>query len=183
MKKIANVWRQQKNFFSSQYCRNIWRLGRHFSAVRIMSVINLSCLQSFMIFTVSASAITTVPSCCQHGQILDTDTMACVIGDSAPIDLSDFSEPSDTQITLDMVNSVIPTCTGNNAKHLETFSMRKQQSAKLLADGTLMTSKYGDSQVKDFCVSASVSQDVVAVLCDPCASGKVGSFIFHKLCC
>ena len=138
-----------------------------------MSVINL---QSFiLIFTLSASAITPVPSCCQNGQILDTDTMACVIGDSGPIDLSDFSESRDTQSTLDMVTGVIPTCSDNNA-HLETFSMRKQQSAKLLADGTLMTSKYGDSKVKDFCVSASVSQDVVAVLCDPCASGKVRSF-------
>ena len=101
--------------------------------------------------------------------------MACVIGDSGPIDLSDFSESRDMQSSLDMVTGVIPTCSDNNA-HLETFSMRKQQSAKLLADGTLMTSKYGDSKVKDFCVSASVSQDVVAVLCDPCASGKVRSF-------
>ena len=127
-----------------------------------------------LIFTLSASAVTTVPSCCHHGQILDTDTMSCVSGHSGSLDLSDFSEPSATQIRLDMVNSMIPTCAGNN---VETFSMRKQQSAKLLADGQLMTSKYGDSKVMDFCVSATVSQDVVAVLCDPCASGQVRSFI------
>ena len=127
-------------------------------------------LQHFiLIFTVSASAIS-VPSCCPDDQILDTDTMACVRGDSGPLDLSDFSDPSDTQITLDSVNSMIPTCAEGN---LETFSMQKHPSAKLLADGHLMTKKYGDSRVRDFCVSATATQDVVAVSCDPCASGQV----------
>ena len=145
-----------------------------------MSKIVLHCF--ILIFTLSASAAVTVtvPSCCQDGQILDTDTMTCVSGDSGPIDLSDLSELRDTQITLDMDNSVIPTCSRNNG-HLETFSMRKQQTAKLLADGTLMTSKYGDSKVKDFCVSGAVSGDVVAVLCDPCASGQVRPFYLYSL--
>ena len=125
-----------------------------------------------LIFPLSVAA-SLVPSCCPRGQILDTDSMACVDGHTGPLDLSDIVD-SDTRLDVD--NSKIPTCSGENGS-LETFSMRKHQNAKLSSEGHLLTSKYGDSKIKDFCVSTTTSQDVVAQLCDPCASGQVRTFV------